>query len=40
MNSRYWIEPDGSGGFEVLCDMTTDGGGWTLISSYTNKMTL
>ena len=31
----YWIDPDGNGSFEVLCDMTTDDGGWTLISSYT-----
>ena len=28
-DGAYTIDPDGDGSFEVFCDMSTDGGGWT-----------
>ncbi len=32
----YTIDPDGSGAFDVFCDQTTEGGGWTVFQKRMN----
>jgi hypothetical protein len=39
-DGTYWIDPDGTGAFEVYCDMTMDAGGWTLMARYRDGSTM
>ncbi len=37
VDGSYWVDPLGTGAFQVYCDMTVDDGGWTLVASVSSS---